>query len=235
MKKLFLLGLLILPASNFAQTSNALSFKVFTATVPTITSLGGLSPGGSIYTGGKLQILGTGFSSGCNVNIDGAVQPGSSVSFVSATEIDYTVQPSLGSATGTSHAVSVTCTQAPLAQSVPPCVDAPGCPCTTVKNPDGSFSSYSCLMGMLDGTTFTYQTWVLSSVYPNGLSVDAVTGVLYALAPTADPSVFIRTPSGCTTNFLTGAVTCAALKLKPPKRFSAVVAVNSSFGKESVR
>jgi hypothetical protein len=121
--------LLLIPAAVGQQTSNAMTFTAITASLPVITSLGGVSPTGKIYTGAKLQILGTGFTSSCNVNIDTSVQPGSSVTFVSATEIDYIVQPGLGSTAGTVHNVSVSCNSPVLTMNSPtvPCTAGKGC------------------------------------------------------------------------------------------------------------
>lgn len=103
---------------NAQQTSNGMPFTAVAGAAPVISSLGGLSPTGKIYTGSKLQIMGTGFTSNCNVNVDGAVQPGSSVTFVSTVEIDFTVPAGLGSALpGTSHTVSISCNLPPLAMN----------------------------------------------------------------------------------------------------------------------
>lgn len=224
--------LLIASTLSAQQTSNTLPFTAVSAVSPVVTSLVGLSPTGKIYTGSKLQIMGTGFSSGCNVNVDGGAQSGSSVTFISSTEIDYVVQPQLGSATGASHTLSVSCNLMPLAKNIPPCVDAPSCLCSTVNNMDGSFANYSCSLNLADGTAFTYKTWVLNGTYPTGLSFDRSTSQFYALQPTSDPYVFTRTPIGCTSNIETGATACSppAKMLSKPMSFKAVRRSNALRG-----
>jgi hypothetical protein len=105
-----LLLALVAPISSAQQTSNTLPFTAVTPpAAPVLTSLTGLSSTGKIYAGSKMPIIGTGFASNCNVNVDGAVQPASSVTFVSSTEIDFTIPSSEGSTTGVSHTASVSC------------------------------------------------------------------------------------------------------------------------------
>jgi hypothetical protein len=125
MKCKFLLGLAValssvagLPAQT--QTSNSVSVSAVTPPAsPVISSLTGVSPSGKIYTGVKMPIIGTGFTSACVVNVDGTAQASSTFVFVSATEIDFTIPAALGSSGGTSHAVTVSCPNPALAMNVP--------------------------------------------------------------------------------------------------------------------
>ena len=104
-----------------AQTSNSLPFSAVTPPAPPVlTSLGNLSPvNKAIYTGQVMPINGTGFTSSCVVNVDGTAQAASTFAFVSATLINFTVPASLGSAAGTSHTATVTCTAPALTLNNP--------------------------------------------------------------------------------------------------------------------
>lgn len=112
MKKLLVVGFLFMVCAIQinAQTSGQLPFTAVTPPPPPVlTALGGLSPSGKIYTGNIMGITGTGFTSACVVNVDGIAQPTSTFVFSSATLINFTVPPSLGSSAGTSHTLTVTC------------------------------------------------------------------------------------------------------------------------------
>lgn len=127
MKKLLVLAGLILLAgfSTPAQTSNGLTFSGVTPpAAPVLTSLSGLSASGKIYTGTKMPVIGTGFTSGCVVNVDGVAQAASTFVFVSATEIDFTIPAADGTAAGASHTLTVVCTPAVLTLKTP--VTMPG-------------------------------------------------------------------------------------------------------------
>lgn len=123
MKALALASLIFLAAFTAqaqTQNSNSLPFTaVTTPAAPVLTSLNGLSPTGKIYTGQKMPIIGTGFSSACVVNVDGTAQPAASFVFVSATEIDFTIPAGQGSATGAAHTATVTCPLAQLSNNIP--------------------------------------------------------------------------------------------------------------------
>src|SRR5689334_17938875 len=113
MKMIPALALMLLIGGTLSaqnQTSNSLPFTAVTPpSAPALTSLSGLSASGKIYTGSKMPIIGTGFAAACVVNVDGTAQPASTFSFVSATEIDYTIPASLGSGTGSAHTLTVSC------------------------------------------------------------------------------------------------------------------------------
>jgi hypothetical protein len=110
-KLLGLLWLFLLAVPVFGQTSGSLPFTAVTPPPPpTLTSLGGLSTSGKIYTGSVMQINGTNFNSACAVNVDGVAQAASTYSFQSATLINFTVPTSLGSSAGTAHTLTVSCT-----------------------------------------------------------------------------------------------------------------------------
>lgn len=116
---IIVLSLLITPRAR-AQTSNSLPFTAVTPPpAPTLTSLGGLSPTGRIYTGMVMPINGTGFTSSCVVNVDGTAQPGTSYAFSSATLINFTIPASLGSVAGAAHTITVSCPQPALTLNSP--------------------------------------------------------------------------------------------------------------------
>lgn len=122
MKTLFCLvaAIILCSVSAFAQnqTSNSSAFTAVTPpAAPTITSLTGLSASGKIYTGTKMPIIGTGYSSSCVVNVDGVAQAASTFVFVSSTEIDFTIPASLGSSAGTAHTATVSCPTPVLAMN----------------------------------------------------------------------------------------------------------------------
>lgn len=175
MKKWVGLSLLLCLVSalpSFGQASNSLPFTAVTSPPPPVlTSLTGLSASGKIYTGSKMPIIGTGFTAGCVVNVDGVAQPASTFAFVSSTEIDYTIPASAGSSAGASHTLTVSCTAPVLTMNSP------------VALPNGqvgtTYSSSLPLMSKITGGIPPY-TWTLSSgSLPMGLTLSpsgAITG-----------------------------------------------------------
>lgn len=112
--------LLLAAAGTRAQTSNSLPFTAVTPPpAPTLTSLGGLSPTGKIYTGMVMPINGTGFTASCVVNVDGTAQASSTFAFSSSTLINFTIPASLGSSAGTAHTLTVSCPQPVLTMNNP--------------------------------------------------------------------------------------------------------------------
>lgn len=122
MKKLLAVAVLVLitAVGNKAQTSNSLPFTaVIPPPPPALSSLGGLSPTGKIYTGAVMAVNGTGFAAGCVVNVDGTAQPASTFVFSSASLINFTIPASLGSASGVAHTLTVSCAAPVLALNSP--------------------------------------------------------------------------------------------------------------------
>jgi hypothetical protein len=59
-----------------------------------------------------------------------------------------------------------------------------------------------------------------SPVYPQGISCDPKTGILYTLTDSGDPYNPLRTPNGCRVNIETGQISCA---VAPPSGLAVVV------------
>ncbi len=202
-------------AAAQSQTSNSLPFTAFAAPpAPVLTSLGGLTAKGNIYTGTKMPINGTGFTNACVVNVDGTAQPSSTFAFVSATEIDYTIPASLGSASGSAHTLTVSCPQPALAENIP--VTLPNAVANT------AYSAALTNQFSIQAGNPPYR-WNLSqgSSLPMGLSLSQSTGVVSGI-PSSAGSVgfdfFVSDASGaaCTNN--TGLL---AAMLKPGARIGA--------------
>lgn len=180
------LASLLCSVAMFAQTqtSNSLSYSAVTPpAAPTLTTLGGLSASGKIYTGSKMPINGTGFTSSCVVNVDGVAQTASTFAFVSATEIDYTIPASQGSSAGTSHTVTVSCPQPVLAMNAT----------SPVALPNGSVGvSYSqniaSLVG-LNGGVPPYSFSLSSGTLPTGLTLSP-SGIVSGMPSGAGSSSF---------------------------------------------
>ena len=212
-KATIIIFLLFLATPLRAQTltSNALPFTAFTPTPPAIASLGGLSPKGAIDSGQVLKIIGSGFSSGCNVNINGAVQPGSSVLFVSATEIDYTVQASVGSPTGTANLVTVSCNAPVLAFDVAP----------SVVLPNGTIGApYSADLGALaqvSGGVPPYSFSLTTGALPAGLAL-STSGILSGTPSGTGSFNFTYTVSDSSGSARTVSTVTVASNGKPTKR-----------------
>lgn len=196
MKKLAILFCLSIGLSlpALAQTSGPLPFTAVTPPPPPVlTSLGGLSPSGKIYTGAVMSINGTGFISACVVNVDGAAQPSATYSFQSATLINFTVPASVGSSAGTAHTLTVSCTQPALTfntnTNILPNAKA-GVPYS---------ADLSVLLGVSGG--LPPYTWILSNgSLPTGLSLSAngvVSGTPSAVGSTSF-TVTVKDNSGLT-------------------------------------
>lgn len=207
MKQLFAIAALILlsAVSSSAQTqnSNPLSFKAVTPpAAPVLTSLNGLSPLGAIYTGQKMPVIGTGFSSACVVNVDGTAQASATFVFVSATEIDFTIPAALGSAAGASHVVTVTCPLTQLSNNIP----------VTLPNAIAgqAYSQDLKTQFQAKGGTGGPYTWTLApgSSLPTGLSLSS-SGVVSG-TPSGAGSIkvafdfAVNDPASACTNFTGG-------------------------------
>jgi large repetitive protein len=157
--------LLALPSAA-QQTSNNLPFTaVSPPNPPTLTSLTGLSSSGKIYTGVKMPIIGTGFISTCTVLVDGTAQPSSTFVYVSATEIDYTIPASMGSAAGTSHTIAVTCPAPILTMSA-------NSPVTLPNGKHGTpYTADLVKLSNLTGGVPPYKFSLTSGSLPTGLSL----------------------------------------------------------------
>lgn len=202
-------------AAAQSQTSNSLPFTAFAAPpAPVLTSLGGLTAKGNIYAGAKMPINGTGFSSSCIVNVDGTAQPASTFAFVSATEIDYTIPASLGSAAGSAHTLTVSCPQPALAENIP----------VTLPNAVAKVAYSAALTSQfsVQNGTAPYR-WNLSqgSSLPTGLSLSPSTGVVSGI-PSSAASVafnfFVSDAAGVACTNSTGLL---AAMLKPGVRIGA--------------
>lgn len=173
---LLLCTLSLFAVSGFAQTSNSLPFSAVTPpAAPVLTTLGNLSPTGKIYTGQVMPINGTGFTSSCVVNVDGAAQPASTFAFSSATLINYTVPASLGSTAGTSHTITTSCPLTPLTLNSP----------VTLPNAKVGVS---------------YSASLSSILKPTG----GITPYTYALASGSLPTGLVLSPSGTVTGTPSG-------------------------------
>lgn len=151
-----------------AQTSNSVPFTAVTAPpAPAITSLSGLSPTGKIYAGTKMPVIGTGFSASCVVNVDGVAQPAATFVFVSATEIDFTIPASLGSASGVLHNLTVSCPQPVLAMNATS-------PNTLPNGKAGvAYSANLVTMSNLTGGVSPYKCSLLSGSLPTGFNLSS--------------------------------------------------------------
>ena len=187
MKNRFLLllgSLLLLAVPSFSQTSNAVSFTAVSPPAPVITTLGGLSASGKIYTGSVIAINGTGFVSNCVVNVDQTAQPASTFAFISATLINYTVPAALGSTTGTNHTLTVVCTTPVLT------LNSPG----TLPNAKVGVA-YSANLNTLLGVTGgvpPYSYSLSSGSLPTGLTL-SLSGVVSGTPSGAGSSAFTIT------------------------------------------
>lgn len=198
MRRILSLAILLL-ISAFglkAQTSNSLPFITVTSPPPPVlTSLSGLSPSGKIYTGTKMPIVGTGFTASCVVSVDGTAQPSSTFVFVSVTEIDYTIPASLGSTSGTSHTLTVSCAAPVLTMNTP----------VVLPNATAGISYSASLLTAtgLTGGVPPY-TWTLASgSLPTGLSLSP-SGNITGTAVSSGSSTFgfsVTDSSGLALNF----------------------------------
>jgi len=158
------------------QTSNSLPFTAQTPPPPpTLTTLGNLSPTGKIYTGQVMPINGTNFTPSCVVNVDGTPQPATTYIFSSPTLINYTVPASLGSGSGTSHALTVSCPLATLTLNSP----------VTLPNPKVAVA-YTANLGQLA----TVQGGILPLTY------SLTTGALPTGLTLSPSGIVSGTPSG---------------------------------------
>lgn len=168
MKKALLSLLLLVAAPVFGQTqtSNSLPFTAVTPpAAPALTSLGGLSASGKIYTGAVMAINGTGFAAGCVVNVDGAAQTVSTFSFQSATLINFIIPAALGSSAGTAHTLTVSCPVPALTMNINSPVTLPNYTAGTAYSAD--LKSVSNLTGGIAPYKFS----LTSGSLPTGFSL----------------------------------------------------------------
>lgn len=165
------LSLLLLSLPVRSQTSNGLPFTAVTPPPPPVlSSLGGLSTSGKIYTGAVMPINGTGFTASCVVNVDGTAQASSTYSFSSATLINFTIPASLGSSAGTAHTLTVTCPQAVLSMMAP--VTLPNATVGVLYT--ANLSQLAQVQGGVPPYTFSLSSGSL----PTGLSLSPSTGTI---------------------------------------------------------